>query len=449
MNNNDGNKKIIHINPELFSYKGLSKTRKKKITPLERPIISPTLKENILIRRLKENKQKQLENQFQKPLLFSSTSSSFSKNKEILHDHDESTSKNDFNDSMEYLQSLSSIQSIDKEKELYEKNKQKKINDAIKIAHNPYRLKEHIEVSSISTSSSSSSSNLEPFMHMDLPNELNSSHYNTSSGIIPSYKVDTVIPYGILRSGIKPTYRDWAKTQKKTNHYDSLYPTTSFSSSVSTTSSDHMKQQKELKLQMLRNQIKQKQLASSSSQNNLPSIFSNHQTAISESSLPLSNFTNNVSSNTFSSSSIIDSNPNPNTDTNTNTLGEQIAPIKKFIKKTIKHKYSLGRSKIKNSIGILIKNNTNRKKIIDAQKQLKTHSIQDVKQYLREHNLLKIGTNAPNDILRKLYETSILSGDITNINTNTILYNLSKNENDVSEIKLEDIFTKDEDKEKE
>ena len=105
----------------------------------------------------------------------------------------------------------------------------------------------------------------------------------------------------------------------------------------------------------------------------------------------------------------------------------------------------MGRSKIKRTIGILIKNNATRKRIVDAQKELKMHSIPDIKHYLREHNLIKIGNDAPNDILRKLYETTILSGDITNVNTNTIIHNLSKNEfqDDFSNEKnpMEDIFS--------
>ena len=50
-------------------------------------------------------------------------------------------------------------------------------------------------------------------------------------------------------------------------------------------------------------------------------------------------------------------------------------------------------------------------------------SIIEIKNYLRDKNLLKTGSNAPNDVLRQMYEQSILSGDINNLGKNTLIHN--------------------------
>ena len=95
-----------------------------------------------------------------------------------------------------------------------------------------------------------------------------------------------------------------------------------------------------------------------------------------------------------------------------------------YIKKITKKKYTLGKSKIYRKVGVLIKDINTRKKIIDSHKNLKTHDIQDIKSFLRNKGLIKIGNYTPVDILRKIYETSILTGDVTNTNKDILLHNL-------------------------
>jgi len=74
---------------------------------------------------------------------------------------------------------------------------------------------------------------------------------------------------------------------------------------------------------------------------------------------------------------------------------------------------------------VLIKDRGTRKKVLQAQKDLKRRNINDIKSYLREHNLIKAGSNAPNDVLRKLYESAMLAGEITNSNVETLLHNFT------------------------
>jgi len=97
-------------------------------------------------------------------------------------------------------------------------------------------------------------------------------------------------------------------------------------------------------------------------------------------------------------------------------------PSKKLItRKTKTIKYNLGK-KGKN-INVLIKNNNTRKKIKQELMSLKRKPILEVKEYLHDKNLIKTGTLAPNDVLREIYEQSILSGDLVNENKQNLIHN--------------------------
>lgn len=96
---------------------------------------------------------------------------------------------------------------------------------------------------------------------------------------------------------------------------------------------------------------------------------------------------------------------------------------KQHIKKTIRHKYTIGRNIKNNTVGILIKDNNTRRKITNAQKEMKKKPMNELKKELKEHNLIKVGSTAPNDVLRATYEYAKLAGDIVNINTETLMHN--------------------------
>ena len=91
-------------------------------------------------------------------------------------------------------------------------------------------------------------------------------------------------------------------------------------------------------------------------------------------------------------------------------------------KKTIKI-YKLGKNKKKNNISVLIKSNKTRKKIKDEIDILKQKSISEIKLYLKKHNIIKIGSMAPDTVLRQLYKDSRLAGDIYNNSSENLMHN--------------------------
>ena len=97
-------------------------------------------------------------------------------------------------------------------------------------------------------------------------------------------------------------------------------------------------------------------------------------------------------------------------------------PKRPMREKRIKtYKYSLGKKD--RNVGVLIKNNVTRRNVKKAHADLKKTSILDIKKYLKQHNLLKSGSDAPPDVLRQLYEQTRLAGEIQNNNSDNLLHN--------------------------
>jgi hypothetical protein len=79
-------------------------------------------------------------------------------------------------------------------------------------------------------------------------------------------------------------------------------------------------------------------------------------------------------------------------------------------------------------VGVSVRNNATRKQIRDERLSLKKVGIHEVKSYLRDHKLLKYGTTAPNSVMRQMYETAILAGDIVNSSSEVLNHNFNSKE---------------------
>lgn len=393
--------KTISINPSLFSMGGskTKKNREKKQKPTIVPLISPNVLKNKLLKRIKEHKQRETENLENNKRKLPTPEESI---KNDIVKHELSSFSDEFSDSINYLQTLSKQKKVNDEKLNYERQKQKR--------------KEQIDRQTVRNYQSINEPHIEHNINLDLPEELmakplivvDTTNMPTSGQPIQLHtKTSDSIPYGILKGGSKPTYRDWAKTQR---NYDVTNPQAALT--IQGLELNKEKNERENRLNNLREKLKQKQIEETINRTEdmmlNQKLIQNQVVEFPEQSVenvvsqPLENF-----------------------------VGGDIIATKKITKKTIKRKYTLGRSKIKRTVSLLVKDRGTRKMILGAQKDLKRKSINDVREYLRDHNLIKIGSNAPNDVLRKLYESAMLAGEITNSNSEILLHNFSKDDKEL------------------
>jgi len=400
--------KTIEINPSLFSIGKRNKSKKNKSMNI--PLISPNILKNKLLKRIKDHKNKETEN--------------FDKNKKknfVDSKKGESSSNNsstytdEFNDSIEYLQTLS---------------KQKKIESENNIK------RETIQKKTIKNYGSM------PAVNLELPEELKETFININtetiqpSNISPNYIVQNNIlsndvPYGILKGGNKPTYRQWNRTQKnQQSGGNNLLINTPIS-------------EREQRLNLLKQKLKQQstivtQPIQSPSQVYPSQVYPSHIQVETQpkpnpnpnpNPIPIQSVPQTNLEEILLTKNLIQKPKIPVINSlSQNIEPEKIKTTKKLLKKTIHKKYTLGKSNIKRTVAILLKDKNTRKNIISAQKDLRDKSVSDVKTYLRQHNLIKIGSNAPNDVIRKIYESAMLAGEITNNNKETMIHNFIKDD---------------------
>jgi hypothetical protein len=90
--------------------------------------------------------------------------------------------------------------------------------------------------------------------------------------------------------------------------------------------------------------------------------------------------------------------------------------------KTIKKYASFGKAPNR-TVRVLMKNIDTQMKVEKEKKILDTHSMETIRDYLLKRGLYKIGSSAPDDILRKIYKDAYLAGDIENNNSELLLHN--------------------------
>ena len=422
--------KKIEINPALFNMGGKTrKNREKKEKPVIAPIISPNIIKNKLLKRIKEHKSKEIKDLEVSNKNYKTESQNFSSPKLV----DINSYSNEFNESIEYLNSLS------KEKQ---KEKRKQDIDRKTIKHKNI----YSDNSNTNGGSQQFTNTNSPYVNLDLPEELKSPLVNVNSGQISiQQKPNNDVPYGILKGGKKPTYRTW------TQRNNPIVSNPRLALTVSNDTVIHHKNEREDKLAKLKEKLKQNENKKPTFAPVLsePIIKSALKKDVEKPNIPLnipSNIdidintdTNNHTHNSNKIETDFFTTPHTNNALSNNILIQPLeeekenpdVKFKRIHTKTIRKTYTLGKSKNQRSVSILLKDRQTRKKVLAAQKDLKKEPINDIKKYLRTHNLIKIGSNAPNDVVRKIYESAMLAGEITNNNKDTLLHNFMKDDSDL------------------
>lgn len=436
-------KKTIQINPELFRLPSnkTRKVREKKEIALV-PIVSPNSLKNKLLRRIKEHKNKEFNTKI--------NTESYTSSKD-----DNTNNEDEFYGAINYLSDLAKKQKVNAEKERY----QRSINNKTLKQWNAPTMHQSSELTDFGS----------PNIALNLPPELQpvplrSNYFAPEQNDIMNikYRADSDIPYGCLKGGVKPSYKSWIQTRKNYEHPElenlpSVRPPTppkrntfvddfSQRSNINSISAGIIKSNnqsnsqsnsqpnalsREERLEQIKNKLRLLQEQENGHKPEFKALkedLSILQPILNEYSNKINNTNNTISNNLDNYFEIPDILKDTSGGTKENNTKSHDS-LKKYIKKTIKRKFTLGKSSKMRKVGVLIKDNRTRKNIVTAQKELKKADISDIRKYLRKHGIIKVGSTAPPDILRKTFECAMMAGDITNTNKDVLLHNFIHDQN--------------------
>jgi hypothetical protein len=124
-----------------------------------------------------------------------------------------------------------------------------------------------------------------------------------------------------------------------------------------------------------------------------------------------------------------------NTESTTNSSEKDPTNIQLKImrqRRTSRRTFKIGKSKTRPKVGVLISNRTIRKNIATNALLLKQVPMTEIRRYLVKHNLITVGSNAPDYVLRKMYETSnTVCGEIFNHNNENLLHNFFNGKDEI------------------
>ena len=364
-------KKTIQINPDLFQLNGSGKTKKTKPTKENKIKIKSTsitpAKNNTLKREILKVIRGKQQDEYKR--LFSKSAND-KINKKDTNDSNSVNIDTNFNSSLQYFSNL-----------------EKKINQE---NENNQTLRKMPTITN------------EPIIFNELPSEFKLSvpTENCSFNIeqpkpIPKYIFPQHPGYGCLKGGVIPTYRT-IKNRQGIINIPTVAPLSPAVPSPAVPSP-----------------------AVPSPAVPSPAVHDSSNSYNSSSFTPLKQ------NNSDNKNEIMKAEIKHHFTEKTNSINNNLKKIKNMKRKKIyKRTYRVGKSKTAPKIGCLISNKTVRHKIQQGMYELKHTNMKDVRKFLLKKGFIKVGTVAPNDVLRKMYESvATVCGEVQNHNPDNLLYN--------------------------
>lgn len=389
-------KKTIQINPELFKMTKTKKKKEKKELTIN-PVISPNNIKNKLLKRIKEHKTNELKNTKISPKTPDSSANSYT---------------DEFYGAIDYLSNLSKKQ-----------QQQKHLNNKTLKTYTNANTTATSHLVNNSLNSSLNNSNIS----LDLPPELAEPIIQSNDIFKVNYKPNDEVPYGCLKNGHKKTYREWKEHNKMQEHPDipdivrpPTPPKKNVGVSISSNSSGNdtvvSESSREERLQQIKNKLRKMQDQETANKMKTLDELNKIEQKMKPTKLDDLDDLDDLNENV---------NAMPDIEELLKTREEKFEKEnpKSYLKKTVKRKFTLGKSDKLRRVSILLKDRQTRKNVLNAQKELKKTNITDIRKYLRQHGIIKVGSTCPPDILRKTFESAMLAGDITNTNKETLLHN--------------------------
>ena len=176
-------------------------------------------------------------------------------------------------------------------------------------------------------------------------------------------------PYGVLKNGLKPTFKTWNKTQK--NIRETIDPTNEPSPSdffkIESVKGDPVKTEP-VKSEPIRDDPPKVQLV----------------------------------------------------------MPQELIPEVPIEPSVEKRPVKVGKSKKNKTVQIWIACNKTRKQKAEDHDTIRKTNLTTVKNYLKNNRLIKVGSTAPTNLIRQIYENAKSYGDVVNENKQNLLYNFEK-----------------------